>query len=260
MKDVGDIDKRVQQLEYYTTLSALEAQTSQQTVLYADQSGQKPCYGIVVDNFSTFDVADNNNVDLICNISQNALSPYKSVNYFNLKLYGTTDQVSVNLTTGKQNKTTHTLAYTETPCVVQNTATTTTGVQPYLFGKFEGTVALTPSVDNWFSKVLRPYVILPNGVFFYPPPLNGPFGIVLGPWVWNYWNSSLYYYNGYYLGEYGLDWVGYGTIDPIAYNYIYRYNNGSSLTVGNGSSQNDVRFIPAGAAGSGVIFNRVVNK
>lgn len=152
MRDIGNIEKRVENLEYYTSLNTLELQAKNETVLYEDNILEKEKYGIITDDFTDFSVADGSTPDLVCNISKARLGPYRLQKPFKLSLQGTTGSVS-------QNQRTISLGYTQEACVVQNTATKAITVQPYEFAQFYGSMKLYPETDYWYSTLLIPEVI-----------------------------------------------------------------------------------------------------
>jgi len=167
MRDIGSIDNRVAQLEYYATLSQLEAAATKQSVLYQDGATPKEQYGIIVDNFNDFSIADNQNPDLLCHIGSGALYPYKRVVPIEFMFTSATGPYKVN-------DRTYSLNYTETPCVVQNTATHSVSVQPYAFGQFKGDVDLRPSADAWYSDQIVPQIISPPQKPVELPPAPAP--------------------------------------------------------------------------------------
>jgi len=151
MRDIGVLDKRIQRLEYYSSLSQLESNT--RSILYSDGVTAKPTYGLIADNFGDFSVADNQNFDLLCFLANNSMTPYKS------QVALQPNFVSASGGNYNENDKVFSLSYTETPVLTQNAASTYVSVQPYLFGQFKGTVKLTPSTDSFFNANLIPMVI-----------------------------------------------------------------------------------------------------
>lgn len=152
MRDIGRIEKRVERLEYYTQLSLLEQQARDETYFYEDRIIEKEKYGILVDQFDGFNIADNKNPDLLCHISFNQLKPFKKITQIDLELLSSSGNY-------KLNDKTYSLSYTEEEMISQNTATKATTVQPYLFGTYNGSVDLTPEIDNWISETFSPAVV-----------------------------------------------------------------------------------------------------
>lgn len=154
MRDIGGIEKRVENLEYYTSLNVLELQAKNEAILYEDNVFEKEKYGIVVDDFSNFAVADAKSKDLAINISKARLGPYRVEKPVKLNLSS-----SSNI---RQNDKTISVSYSETSCVVQSSATKAITVQPYEFAQFHGTLKLLPESDYWYSTSIQPEVVQPG--------------------------------------------------------------------------------------------------
>jgi len=163
MRDIGSIDRRVEQLEYYTTLSELDAAASKQSILYQDGATAKEAYGIITDSFEDFSVADNGNPDLFCNLGEGSLMPYREVHPHEFIMQGATGPFKVNDRTYSMN-------FTEIPVVVQNTATKSISVQPFAFGQFRGDVDMRPQTDFWYSSLVFPEIVGPPRELPPPPP------------------------------------------------------------------------------------------
>jgi len=152
MRDIGQIEKRVERLEYYTQLSLLEQQARDETYFYEDRTIEKEKYGILVDQFDGFNIADNKNPDLICHISFNQLKPYKKITPIEMEFVSNTAPY-------KLNSKTYSLNYTEAELISQNSASKAISVQPYMFGTFNGEVELRPEIDSWISETQLPEVV-----------------------------------------------------------------------------------------------------
>jgi hypothetical protein len=154
MRDIGNLDTRVKNVEYYTALSLLEKKAASATILYKDNATEKDKYGIVTDNFTGFDVADFSSDDFTAAIDSGKMFPYADINFipFKIRTIGAYAQ---------KNSRTISLSYTETSVIEQTTATTTVSVQPYLYGVFDGNLRLIPDTDSWFSTTLTPTVTAP---------------------------------------------------------------------------------------------------
>jgi hypothetical protein len=163
MADIGALDSRIQQLEYFASLTQSQQSAMAQTVLYQDGTTPKEQFGIVTDDFVDFTVADTNNPDLFCRINGGQLTPYIVATPLAFNFQSATGPFSVN-------DRTYTLEYSELPCIVQNTASDFTQIQPYAFGEFKGDVALYPQTDFWYSDNLVPQIIGPPAPQPPPPP------------------------------------------------------------------------------------------
>jgi len=176
MRDIGTLEKRIEQVEYYTTLSLLENAARSEKVLYQESSLQKEKYGIVVDQFDGFNICDNKNADLVCQLSYNQLKPYKITKEVPLKFVSASGSYTVH-------DKTYSLSFTEVPVVTQSSATKSISVQPYLFGTFQGSVVLSPETDYWMSTKLTPVIVSPPEDRVTPatPPVVSPSVPVTGP-------------------------------------------------------------------------------
>jgi hypothetical protein len=156
MKDISNLETRIENLEYYSMLSLSESKAQNKTLLYEGNATQKEKYGTIVDNFSSFAVANYQSLDFSAAIDDNKLSPANIVNNIQLDI----DQYNPSLI--KINDKNITLAYTEVPAITQSAATSNVAIAPYVFGQFNGSLGLTPETDSWFSLSLAPEIITTN--------------------------------------------------------------------------------------------------
>ena len=68
MRDIGSLEKRIENLEMYTSLSQLETVASDTAILYEDNLREKEKYGIIVDTFEGFLTADITSDDFLASI------------------------------------------------------------------------------------------------------------------------------------------------------------------------------------------------
>lgn len=165
MRDIGAFDLRLERLEELTSLNSLEIAAQNETVLYEDNLTEKEKYGIVVDAFKNFSVADVRSPDLRCSIKNGVMGPAVKGVTLPLRL--------VSSTNATINDKTITLSYSETAAVTQSTVTKAITVQPYEFAGFDGRLRLYPDTDYFYSQVLLPDVITndPDGNL---SPLTNP--------------------------------------------------------------------------------------
>jgi hypothetical protein len=151
MKDISSMEKRLQKVEFFTSLNNVENLALSDKTQYEDGT-EKEKYGIVGENFRNFNIADYKNPDFNAALEGGFLIPPMNVNTLGLKRLG--------LSNSKQNRKTVTLQYTETPAIIQGLAADkAVSVQPFLFGQFNGIVSLSPETDYWVSETLKPEVI-----------------------------------------------------------------------------------------------------
>jgi hypothetical protein len=123
MKDIGALEGRIENVEYYTSLSMLEKDTSSKT--FTDDNGT-PLFnnGFLVDSFQGKNVADVTNPDMQTEIDydKNELRP---------KFYTKTAHANLATTGTGINSNTITLPYTSTKLTGVDSYSTTVSVNPY---------------------------------------------------------------------------------------------------------------------------------
>lgn len=151
MKDISSIEKRLQKVEFFVSLNNVEKLAMSDKTQYEDGT-EKEKYGIVGENFLNFNIADFKNRDFKVALENGFMLPTMKITPLGFK-----KSVLTNTT---QNKKTVSLEYTETPAIVQGLASDKgVGVQPFLFGQFNGFVSLTPDTDYWAAEDLKPEII-----------------------------------------------------------------------------------------------------
>lgn len=158
MRDIGSLEKRIENLEYYTSLSLLELDTNALTV--TDDSGlDKFKNGFLVDPFTSFAAAAVSSNDFSCAIDTEkglARPPvlYKNVNLVESALLLNQSSNIGNLDAYRQNKfyqktgDLYTLPYNSVEFLSQPNASLVINVNPYNVILYAGQLTLYPSVDN----------------------------------------------------------------------------------------------------------------
>jgi hypothetical protein len=148
MSDIGNIEKRIGAIEYYTSLSLLEKDANERSIFGAD--GEKFKNGFITDGFRNLDVADATRPEFLCSVDsqRGILYPYHA-GYsipFNPK------NVTSNGVRIKNNKAF--LDYTETDVdyLTQPSASQFIDLQPHEQSADVGIMYLTPEVDTWSNK------------------------------------------------------------------------------------------------------------
>lgn len=156
MRDIGKLEKRINTLEYYTSLSMLEQET--QSLSIKDSSGlDRMKNGFVVDNFSGGALGDSFSQDYNCSIDMknNYLRPFYTMYNVNLleKYSNNSGRSSANYQlTGDI----ITLPYTTTPLIQQVYASRLENINPFAIFTFLGDVQLSPPTDDWFETTRAP--------------------------------------------------------------------------------------------------------
>ena len=171
MRDIGKLEGRIRNLEYYTQLSLLEQDAQSLQIQDADGFDRFK-NGFVVDNFSGHNVGDVGNNDYKLSIDRGrgeARTPFSEdvIELLEIDDDGTTiaaaDRTAANYTkTGDL----ITLPYTESTIIQQPYATKTENLNPFLIFDWIGNVELDPPVDEWKETQVAPELVVNvNGTF-----------------------------------------------------------------------------------------------
>ena len=159
MQDIRELETRIKNLEYYTSLNLLEQKT--ENLFIPDQEGlNKFKSGFFVDNFTSFVPQDetrpiNNSID----VQNQELRPRHYTNSIDL-MVGPVENVNPTAdrrylapegTNVKRSLDIITLDYTEKEWLKQTFATRTESVTPFLVSFWQASVALTPENDTWID-------------------------------------------------------------------------------------------------------------
>ena len=168
MRDIGRLQDRLDNVEYYTALSLLEKDAASFEVVNSQTQLNRFKSGFVVDNFTGHRVGDALNKDYRIAIDQDAqeMRPkcvLKNValevgtNFNASSVAGKSVSTAVNLArTGDL----ITLDYNDEVISRQPYATRVENIQPYLMSGFVGKIVLTPSGDEWFETEVAPALVI----------------------------------------------------------------------------------------------------
>ena len=204
MSDINRLDKRIQSLEYYTSLSLLEANTA--SLFIPDSTGfNRFKAGFFVDNFTTFLaqstlIGYKNSIDL----STQTLRPNHYTTSVDLEL-GPVEGINSNSdkrfinpqgTNIKRTGDVITLNYNEVEWLQQTFGTRTESVTPFIVSFWEGTLDLTPASDNWLdTRRLEANIINVEGDFAetvaeFTQQFGGNPQTGFGSVVWDAWETN----------------------------------------------------------------------
>jgi len=169
MKDITGLSNRINNLEYYASLSLLEQKASSLQV--QDVNGlNRFKNGILVDDFSGFSVADTGNLDFSASINKRTrqlsasqtITNYPLTNLATLYSLGNLDPTTVSYKINRVNMGTNifSLPYTSANAVVQEIASTVISVNPFNVSVIEGSLDLTPPMDNWVDNTQAPDLVI----------------------------------------------------------------------------------------------------
>ena len=168
MRDIGKIERRLDNVEYYTQLSLLEQDALGLQI--QDANGMDRFKnGFLVDNFSSHRVGDVGNINYRCSIDMAAGNLRPMFNEDNINLIESTSALSTSVTDTTRAATNYkktgdllTLPYTEVVQIEQPFATKTVNVNPFNVLVWAGTVELDPPGDEWKETERRPEVVIDN--------------------------------------------------------------------------------------------------
>ena len=204
MVDIKQLENRIKNLEYYTSLSLLETNTANLFVPDADGLNRFKS-GFFVDNFNSFRPQDNlvpfnNSIDR----KRKELRPRHYTNSIDLiqgPVVNTnpSDDLAFRRIEGtnvrKQNDVV-TLDYAQVEWLKQSFATRSESVTPFLISFWQGTLELTPASDNWVDTTrLEAKVIETEGNYAETladatKTLNVDPQTGFAPIVWDAWTTN----------------------------------------------------------------------
>jgi len=197
MRDIGTLEKRISNLEYYTSLNLLEQAAKLQEIT-DDTGANRFKNGILVDPFTGHKIGDVLNGDYLCAVDpqQQELRPpfiprslflelnaMNSINYERLGGFIT-------------------LPYTVETFLDQSIASQAINVNPFNTISFIGQIQLDPTSDNWVETSQAPDVLVNlegdadawEALAFTvrKTTANLKFGATTFGTVWNDWNTTFY--------------------------------------------------------------------
>ena len=165
MRDIGNIEDRVENLERVTSLSLLELNT--QTLQIRDADGRNRFKsGFFVDDFKNYSLIDRPLSSIQINPTAEELIPIISRNSLKSQIALTeniipqsldfTDNADLLDPNIQKTGDSITLAYDEIDWIEQPIATTTENVNPFNVVVYTGNIELNPAVDTWVRTIQLP--------------------------------------------------------------------------------------------------------
>ena len=160
MSDVRDIDNRVSNLEFYTSLSLLEQST--QNLLITDNNGlNRFKSGFFVDEFNNYDISEEGSAIYSALIENKTLSSPVQEERIDLSFFSTDDytpisQINLANTNCNNLKITGTklsLNYSEVVAFKQPFASKVVNINPFNIISWSGLLNLSPNNDNWVVTI-----------------------------------------------------------------------------------------------------------
>jgi hypothetical protein len=199
-KDITDLQTRVNNLEYYTSLNLLEQKATNLQI--PDGNGlNRFKNGILVDDFSTYSVGDTFNPDFSAAVNTRLqyLTPAILVKNYPLQNQQLLSVGSKSLSaaafggltyrpTNTDNSPIYMLKYTEEAIANQPLASRAISVNPFAVVDSVGNLSLTPPMDNWIDNTQQPDLLFidPNLKMYQPSStlnlLEGDPTLAVGDW------------------------------------------------------------------------------
>jgi hypothetical protein len=161
MKDIAALERRIQNLEYYVSLTLLETETEAFPIKDNVTGLDRFKNGFIVDQFTGHGIGDVVNIDY-----RIAVDPQRQ----ELRPMHFTDAVDIveDIISSDQRFASSyrkegdiiTLPYEEALSIFNPYGTRTIDVNPYKIGAFKGEIALTPEGDNWKDTDRRPDLLV----------------------------------------------------------------------------------------------------
>jgi hypothetical protein len=194
MRDIGRIETRLNQVEYYTALNFLETEANNTQILdTASPYNPRWKAGYLVDGFANTRMSRNDSAEYRASVDipHRCLRPGFSQGNAALSHDGT----STTVKTGDL----VTLPYTNTAAITQTQYSGTVNVNPYNVFNWTGSMALSPSTDEWMDIERRPEVVINNDGEFdaMKAALEPQLGTVWGAWE-THWTGGQPSHDSYY--------------------------------------------------------------
>ena len=190
MRDIGKLDKRISNLEYYTSLNLLEKETADLVIQDADGNDRLK-NGFIVDNFTGHIIGDINNEDYRISIDMKKRELRPMAFSDTIDMVESLDTESARLAA---NYKLHrdgiiTLPYTSETFIENPYATGSFDVNPYKVAPFTGEINLVPYSDDWQDVTRRPDVVVQDdNNFDVLKQLADEVGIT--GTIWNNWQDN----------------------------------------------------------------------
>lgn len=151
MRDIGSLDRRLSNVEYYTSLSLLESDTANTKIV--DATGKDRLKnGFIVDDFASHDKSDTSNSDYKVSLDY-AQGHCRPAHYTTNVSLEWNQAASTNI---QQTGPLLTLPYEEEMIVNQPYASRVVNVNPFNVFTYIGRIDLTPSTDDWIDTKREP--------------------------------------------------------------------------------------------------------
>ena len=164
MRDIGTLEKRIENLEYYVSLNLLEKEADGLTITDTN-SNDRFKNGILVDPFAGHSIGDvfNDDYNVSVDFDKKHLRPPVKTDLYKLKFDSNTENSTLVNNGGIL-----TLPFSSSSMIDQPLTGNLLGknqqkrinINPYSFQNYIGTCDLDPPTDNWYDNSARPQVVV----------------------------------------------------------------------------------------------------
>lgn len=151
MRDIGSLERRISNLEYYTSLSLLEREATNRQIIGPD--GDRFKNGVLVDSFRGHDVGNVTDPGYRAAIDtgRGILRPLWEADNLRLRPRDPDDRTQDLLQLERD---------ADEVLLEQKYASIDISVNPYELANWNGTIELSPSSDEWIETEIRPDVVI----------------------------------------------------------------------------------------------------
>ena len=197
MRDIGKLEKRIENVEYYTQLSLLESEAQNMQIQDADGFDRFK-NGIIVDNFTGHGIADVTDADYSVSMDMGQGEMRPAFSQDNIAFKEIDPDLSTTITEQLRSDNGYfkngdllTLPYDGNSYIEQPYASTTVNLNPFEIIPFVGRMELNPPIDEWMDTTKQPDLVvdLPGSYDTLTTLASeGVLKLNMGT-VWNGWND-----------------------------------------------------------------------
>lgn len=162
MRDIGDLEKRIEKIEYYSTLNALELEAKSYPI-YDSYGMEIPKKAVLVDQFTNANSADVLSSDFTVSINKDKNELKPNFTLYEKSAVSSSGTLSSDITIGSSltydaDSKVVTFAYTTTPYLENLLANSSRKINSNAIVNYNGSLKITPHCDRWFSTNKSPVV------------------------------------------------------------------------------------------------------
>ena len=161
MRDIGKLERRIENLEYYTSLNELEKNTADLQITDTETGLDRFKQGFVIDNFKGHAIGDVFSIDYACSMDREIgeMRPLFTQDNTGLSFVPDPSSGYVSNPQNEINWECLTIPWDEEPFVEQPKTTFIENVNPFAIFGWNGTLVLDPPTDEWRDTAQLPDVL-----------------------------------------------------------------------------------------------------